>query len=498
MPILTLSLSDVDAGQPSLLNVWSVMTKVKENVHDGRRLENLSWRLFSRVQPVASRLSVVSAASAGSTISTILALQSSMAALPPLPPRRPAPRPEITVAATVTTTTSTVTSSSTPLLEPLPLRPRVSFFFDETSNHSGSESSASDGGSKPSSPGSGPVLVPVSLPVVSSKGIESQTTPVEASPLSNLKPVLVASSAHVVNPSNNLNSNSQVTSIPVEAGTRHSIQRQLEQPLQRRLQLQLLEQHARMHQLQHLQPLPLDQGAPQLPQAKEQPIMTNSELQFRLLRQQQVQQQQHQLFLAQKRLQLEKLQRQGQTQYGTESEYSDSDSEMSDDDEDFNTTSECKNGNNWTAQFSSPQSRPGLDRFLNATDPLFRKVAPEPCRIQQSLLSIKLAQKGELPPPCIQSFDQPAFDCSRSTSCAGFSCPPSLLAPTPNSKDRKITRSPPKRIPHSKSPIGTPKVLTDLKSRMISKERNSARFIPPQRKLEWGEGVPQSVSVSGF
>ncbi|TFK61481.1 DUF1752-domain-containing protein, partial [Pluteus cervinus] len=49
-PILSVTaeaLRDVE-GHEALRVLWMLFTKCKESLHDGRRLENISWRLWHR------------------------------------------------------------------------------------------------------------------------------------------------------------------------------------------------------------------------------------------------------------------------------------------------------------------------------------------------------------------------------------------------------------------------------------------------------------------
>ncbi|KAI9454381.1 DUF1752-domain-containing protein [Lactarius psammicola] len=49
-PVLSLTsdaLKDID-GHDALSSLWTVFTKCKESLQDGRRLENISWRLWYR------------------------------------------------------------------------------------------------------------------------------------------------------------------------------------------------------------------------------------------------------------------------------------------------------------------------------------------------------------------------------------------------------------------------------------------------------------------
>ncbi|PWN37585.1 DUF1752-domain-containing protein, partial [Meira miltonrushii] len=51
-PVLALSMASLQklntADVDQLANLWNVFTKCKESIESGRRLENLSWRLWFR------------------------------------------------------------------------------------------------------------------------------------------------------------------------------------------------------------------------------------------------------------------------------------------------------------------------------------------------------------------------------------------------------------------------------------------------------------------
>ncbi|KDQ52729.1 hypothetical protein JAAARDRAFT_110564, partial [Jaapia argillacea MUCL 33604] len=54
-PVLSLAsdvLKDLEGGD-TLSNLWTLFTKCKESLQDGRRLENISWRLWYREMALA-------------------------------------------------------------------------------------------------------------------------------------------------------------------------------------------------------------------------------------------------------------------------------------------------------------------------------------------------------------------------------------------------------------------------------------------------------------